>query len=387
MPSPLLIGGLASMVGGLAAVPYLLASLVRKQLPAPSGKFRSVGSLVQRDASGLVVRLFYPLAEAAPEGERPMWLPEPQPIYIRAIGMFLNLPASIGGWLLGPGLRAARGPWVTETGRPSALPATAGEKLPVVCFSHGLGGFQSVYSLICTELASHGYIVVMPEHADSSAAVTTFPDDDTPIFCERSSEARMTNPATGEADGGFAWRNGQIQSRVEQIFTALGSLLRDTAQADSPWHGRVDTSRIVMAGHSFGGATCVAACAKAPLGSGGIEGCAFAGFRCGVVLDGWLFPIVGDGDNLDTTAIDRDFGHASYDDAPRPEGVDAPPGTPRHASTTTPLLFMDAASYLADRRWWGSKQDLVERATAVGQVRTLLPPLPLLPLHVVPLVC
>merc|ERR1719183_2646656 len=28
---------------------------------------------------------------------------------------------------------------------------------------------------------------------------------------------------------------------------------------------------------------------------------------------------------------------------------------------------MDAASYLADRRWWGSKQDLVERATAVGQ--------------------
>ena len=50
-----------------------------------------------------------------------------------------------------------------------------------------------------------------------------------------------TNPATGEADGGFAWRNGQIQSRVEQIFTALGSLLRDTAQADSPWHGRVDS--------------------------------------------------------------------------------------------------------------------------------------------------
>eukprot|EP01045_Picozoa_sp_COSAG04_P058001 COSAG04_NODE_27960_length_278_cov_1.441341_1_plen_71_part_01 len=69
MPSPLLIGGLASVVGGLAAVPYLLASLVRKQLPAPSGKFRSVGSLVQRDASGLVVRLFYPLAEAAPGGE------------------------------------------------------------------------------------------------------------------------------------------------------------------------------------------------------------------------------------------------------------------------------------------------------------------------------
>ena len=195
------------------------------------------------------------------------------------------------------------------------------------------------------------YVVVCPEHYDSSGSVTTFPDDDTPVFIERPSEARLIN-SEGVDDKGFEWRNGQICQRVDHCFAALGSLLRDAADPASPWYNRIDSDRVVMAGHSFGGGTAVAACTAAPPGSGGVTGCAFDGFRCGVVLDGWLLPLVGDGPALDTTQIDAQFAH---------------PAHPTDASALTPLLFMDAGSFLADPRWWSMKQELVNRGAAAGQ--------------------
>lgn len=338
----------AVAVGGTAALPYLLSSVVSKQLPPGSGKF-VVGSLVQRDATGLLVRLFYPLDGAAPaQVELAQWLPAPSQFYTKAIGHFLKLPAGLAGWVLGPGLGSIRGNWVEERQHPGALPTGLPEKVPVVCFSHGLGGFQTAYSLIACELASRGMVVIMPEHADSSAAGTTFPDARSEIFCERSSEARMNDPTTGQPDGGFAWRNSQVHQRVREVFTALASTLRDSKTAGHSWAGRLDASNISMAGHSFGGATAVAACAAAPPGSGGTADCPFDGFKCGVVLDGWLFPVVGDGVRLETAAIDRDFGHPDY----------------AAASEVTPLLFLDAASFLADRRWWIAKHELVQRGKA-----------------------
>jgi len=47
--------------------------------------------------------------------------------------------------------------------------SAAGAPLPVVVFSHGLGGSRSLYSLICGELASQGYVVLAIEHADGTA--------------------------------------------------------------------------------------------------------------------------------------------------------------------------------------------------------------------------
>ncbi|VDN00091.1 unnamed protein product, partial [Onchocerca ochengi] len=44
--------------------------------------------------------------------------------------------------------------------------------------------------------------------------------------------------------------------------------------------GRLDTERIFIAGHSFGGATAIATVAALP-----------ANFSAAVVLDGWMFPI------------------------------------------------------------------------------------------------
>ena len=144
----------ATLVGGLASLPFVLATLVRKNLPSPRGRFASVGSVVQRDATGLVVRIFYPLSEEAPAGGSP-WLPAPQSLYVEGLTKFLNLPGAVGSWLLSAGLRGVIGPWIAQDVA-GALPGTVGEKLPVVVFSQGLGGFQTVYSIVCCELASNG---------------------------------------------------------------------------------------------------------------------------------------------------------------------------------------------------------------------------------------
>ena len=44
-----------------------------------------------------------------------------------------------------------------------AVPASDA-KFPVVIFSHGLTGCRTSYSLVCSEIASHGFVVAAMEH-------------------------------------------------------------------------------------------------------------------------------------------------------------------------------------------------------------------------------
>ena len=38
------------------------------------------------------------------------------------------------------------------------------EPFPVIVFSHGLSAMRTIYSGICCDLASHGYVVAAVEH-------------------------------------------------------------------------------------------------------------------------------------------------------------------------------------------------------------------------------
>jgi platelet-activating factor acetylhydrolase len=48
------------------------------------------------------------------------------------------------------------------------LDAPVGKRWPVLFFSHGVGCSRLMYSQICGELASHGYLVVAIEHRDGA---------------------------------------------------------------------------------------------------------------------------------------------------------------------------------------------------------------------------
>jgi len=147
-------------------------------------------------------------------------------------------------------------------------------RLPVIIFSHGLGGNRSVYSIICSELASHGYVVLAIEHADGTASC-----------CKLA--------------GGKGWRfyrglggdEGQVEKtrhRILEMKTAV-KILRTLhkgeniqglklSSLDNPagfLAGALDLRCLAAVGHSYGGATTAALVSEDPL------------FRCGVCLDPW----------------------------------------------------------------------------------------------------
>jgi pimeloyl-ACP methyl ester carboxylesterase len=107
-----------------------------------------------------------------------------------------------------------------------SAPAT-GRELPIIVFSHGFGLSLDSYSPLVDFWAAHGFVVMQPTHLDSR--MLSLPPDDprTPLI----------------------WR-----FRVEDMKRILDQL--DLLEASVPGlSGRLDRSRIVAAGHSWGGQT------------------------------------------------------------------------------------------------------------------------------------
>ena len=70
-------------------------------------------------------------------------------------------------------------PWLTSSSLDEPPPDTAHGPYPLVVFSHGNGGMR-LQSLFFTEyLASHGYVVIAPDHT-----YNTFLDNDDDYFLE-----------------------------------------------------------------------------------------------------------------------------------------------------------------------------------------------------------
>lgn len=103
-----------------------------------------------------------------------------------------------------------------------AAPATAARRFPVVLFSHGLGGFRTQSTFLCTHLARHGFVVAAPEHAERNLATLL--------------------------------SNGELRDEaVPQLRATLAALEAESERAGSPLAGIVDASRVGLMGHSAGG--------------------------------------------------------------------------------------------------------------------------------------
>ncbi|MGQ9606654.1 MAG: alpha/beta hydrolase family protein [Thermogutta sp.] len=122
------------------------------------------------------------------------------------------------------------------------------EKLPVILFSHGLGGSREGYAYLGRNWASHGYVSVHLQHPGSDDSVW-----------------RGSLPAEVMNRMRQAARNPRAaQDRYQDIRFALDRLtaLDRAAELDgepNPLAGRLDVERIGMAGHSFGALTTLAA--------------------------------------------------------------------------------------------------------------------------------
>ncbi|KAL7980488.1 hypothetical protein Chor_001642 [Crotalus horridus] len=128
-------------------------------------------------------------------------------------------------------------------------------KYPLIIFSHGLGAFRTVYSAICIEMASRGFLVMALEHRDRSASAT--------YFCKLDPEA----PGLPEAQMNEEWLTYRRVPRDQKEFHFRNP------------QDNVDLTKAAVMGHSFGGATAVLSLVKETQ------------FKCAVALDAWMFPL------------------------------------------------------------------------------------------------
>lgn len=139
-----------------------------------------------------------------------------------------------------------------------------GHRLPVVVFSHGMGWSLDGYAPLADFWAAHGFVVIQPTHLDS----------------------RTLGLAHDDVRFPHIWR-----LRVDDLTRCLDQL--ELLEAAVPGlAGRADTSRIAVAGHSWGATTASALLGARVLDAHGRPGETMRDAR---VKAGVLFAVAGHG--------------------------------------------------------------------------------------------
>jgi predicted dienelactone hydrolase len=110
-------------------------------------------------------------------------------------------------------------------------PRPAGEGVPLVVFSHGIGGSRRGYSYLGQHFASNGIASLHVQHVGSDRQVW------------------FGNPLALVGRLQNAAKDSEALDRVKDVKHALDLILA------GPWGGRIDAQRIVAAGHSYGANT------------------------------------------------------------------------------------------------------------------------------------
>ena len=221
----------------------------RLSLPAPTGSY-GVGTIAvpvpDRSRGGeTMVQLFYP--SLARHGRPAPYMPS----------RTASLTASA--------LHVPPGVIATIVTHALADPPAAPGSHPVVLFSPGLTELRSDDTALCTELASHGFVVVAIDHVHESAIVE-FPNG----RVIRGSFLDSSDPQTSTR-----LRAAAVRARVRDVAAVVRAL--PEIDRRGLLRGRLDLGRIGMFGFSIGGATADEAMHALPQ------------IRAGVNLDGSLY--------------------------------------------------------------------------------------------------
>uniref|UniRef100_A0A8C6THU3 Platelet-activating factor acetylhydrolase n=1 Tax=Neogobius melanostomus TaxID=47308 RepID=A0A8C6THU3_9GOBI len=244
---------------------------------------------------GSFFRLYYPCQESD-KAEKPDWVPCRE--YFNGLADFMKINRAISEKIFNYLFGSYKIPAYTDA------PFKANAPCPVVIFSHGLGAFRTLYSAICAELASQGFIVASVEHRDESSSATYYYREMTeeekaakpsvPKTCATDPDHLVTvwmyYRALKHGESEFPLRNKQVKQRADECILALerleeinlGRPLQNVLKTQFDWttlENSMDLCSIAVMGHSFGGATAIEALCKE------------VKFKCGVALDAWMFPL------------------------------------------------------------------------------------------------
>jgi dienelactone hydrolase len=122
------------------------------------------------------------------------------------------------------------------------LPISGRGPFPLLMFSHGSGADPHLYVSLTEYLASHGYIVVAPEHTGNR-----FVDNDAFLITGLDCGTLLSRPCLDSIAKSAVDRPQDIRFVLDQVLAGHAGL--DPAA--------IDASRIGMYGHSFGGYTTV----------------------------------------------------------------------------------------------------------------------------------
>ncbi|KAF9453028.1 hypothetical protein P691DRAFT_659435 [Macrolepiota fuliginosa MF-IS2] len=184
---------------------------------------------------------------------------------------------------------------------------------PLVIFSHGLGGSRTAYSQFCARLAASGKVVLALEHRDGTGMACTprswGVDRGTAhrtIVYLREADVFWENGGPPK-DHPMPWRGEQLAFRHHEIHVAYEAFQKfvtgaqieiDTIDGDpfdkASWSSLATSGdsiikhheEIILAGHSFGGATALSLLATKP-----VENYQRIPISKVVVLDPWLEPL------------------------------------------------------------------------------------------------
>jgi dienelactone hydrolase len=137
-------------------------------------------------------------------------------------------------------------PFKVKTNSCQDAPVAAGSH-PVVVFTHGYTGTFTDYTFLFEDLASRGYVVASVNHTYEATAVQ-FPD------------GRVVKSLVGTHFGPSLQLDAKatsfaVAARIADLKSVLDELQRMNAGRSGAFAGKLDLSRVALAGHSLGGMT------------------------------------------------------------------------------------------------------------------------------------